>query len=59
MLFSSRGQILSTITAFSLAAVAAFGISLTGAIQAVYERIWRLHAGGGTRCGGERWQWAA
>ncbi|MGW2372216.1 ribonuclease BN [Kitasatospora sp. NPDC001683] len=46
MLFSSRGRILSTATAFGLAAAAAFGISLTSALQAVYERIWRLRAGG-------------
>ncbi|MFJ9847039.1 hypothetical protein ACIRYZ_42745 [Kitasatospora sp. NPDC101155] len=45
-LSSSHGQILSITAAFGLASVAAFGISLTGAIQAVYELIWRLHAGG-------------
>ncbi|MCC9305745.1 YihY/virulence factor BrkB family protein [Kitasatospora sp. RB6PN24] len=44
-LFSSRGQILSTTTAFGLTALAVFGISLTSAIQVAYERIWHLRAG--------------
>lgn len=42
MLFSSRGQILSTTTGFSLAALAVFGLSLTSAMQGAYERIWKV-----------------
>ncbi|AUG81667.1 hypothetical protein CFP65_7062 [Kitasatospora sp. MMS16-BH015] len=44
-LFASRGQVLSTTTAFGLAALAVFGISLMAAIQGVYERIWGLDRG--------------
>ncbi|MFI9275581.1 ribonuclease BN [Kitasatospora sp. NPDC052896] len=44
-LFASRGQILSTTTAFSLAALAVFGASLISAMQGAYERIWHLEPG--------------
>ncbi|RKE17403.1 YhjD/YihY/BrkB family envelope integrity protein [Streptomyces sp. TLI_171] len=44
-LFASRGQVLSTTTAFGLAALAVFGISLMSAVQGVYERIWDLERG--------------
>ncbi|MFJ5228621.1 ribonuclease BN [Kitasatospora sp. NPDC088391] len=44
-LFASRGQVLSTTTAFGLAALAVFGISLMSAVQSGYERIWRLERG--------------
>ncbi|GAA1249530.1 hypothetical protein GCM10009665_45400 [Kitasatospora nipponensis] len=44
-LFASRGQILSTTTAFSLAALAVFGVSLMASVQTAYERIWQLSRG--------------
>lgn len=44
-LFSSPRQALSTTTAFSLAAVAFFGVSFMAAVQTGYERIWKLKAG--------------
>ncbi|MEU9079255.1 YhjD/YihY/BrkB family envelope integrity protein [Kitasatospora sp. NPDC004745] len=44
-LFGSRGQVLSTTTAFGLAALAVFGVSLLAAVQGVYERIWGLDRG--------------
>lgn len=44
-LFASRGQVLSTTTAFGLAALAVFGISLMSAVQGVYERIWEVERG--------------
>ncbi|MFF4926948.1 ribonuclease BN [Kitasatospora sp. NPDC001261] len=50
-LFGSRGQVLSTTTGFSLAALAFFGVSLTGAMQGAYERIWGLPRGPWHRVG--------
>ncbi|MFD8323464.1 ribonuclease BN [Kitasatospora purpeofusca] len=45
VLFGSRGQVLSTTTGLGLAALAVFGVSLTGSMQSAYERIWGLPAG--------------
>ncbi|MFD9127103.1 ribonuclease BN [Kitasatospora sp. NPDC059571] len=39
-LFASRREVLTTTTALSLAALAVFGVSLMGAVQNAYERIW-------------------
>ncbi|GAA1190365.1 membrane protein [Kitasatospora gansuensis] len=43
-LFSSRRDVLSTTTAFGLASLSVFGISLMTAVQNAYERIWRVES---------------
>ena len=45
VLFATSGRTLSTTTAGSVAAVAVFGISLMGAVQGAFERIWDLPRG--------------
>ncbi|MEY9846670.1 membrane protein [Streptacidiphilus sp. BW17] len=45
MLFASRKQVLSTTTAFGLAALAVFGLSLLASVQTALERIWKLPRG--------------
>ncbi len=44
-LFATSGRTLSTTTAGSVAAVAVFGISLMGAVQGAFERMWDLPRG--------------
>jgi membrane protein len=43
-LFAARREVLSTTTAFGLAALSLFGISLVTAVQNAYERIWGLES---------------
>ncbi|MGW4890965.1 YhjD/YihY/BrkB family envelope integrity protein [Kitasatospora sp. NPDC004240] len=44
-LFASRREVLSTTTAFGLALLAVFGVTLMGSVQNAFERIWQLRAG--------------
>ncbi|MER5863201.1 YhjD/YihY/BrkB family envelope integrity protein [Kitasatospora sp. NPDC002040] len=44
-LFASRREVLSTTTAFGLAVLAVFGVSLMAAVQNAYERIWEIRPG--------------
>ncbi|PBC70787.1 membrane protein [Streptomyces sp. TLI_235] len=44
-LFAPRGEVVSTTTGLSLAALAVFGVSLMAAVQNAYERIWQVPPG--------------